>query len=106
MTELAHAGDAAAQAVLELVGRRLGAGVVNLVHIFNPEVVVLGGGAMAAGDYLLGPARAVVAERGLRPSRDVVRVVAASLGDDAGLVGAALAALEVAVGEETAGAWR
>ncbi len=50
MTELAHAGDAAAQAVLELVGRRLGAGVVNLV--LNPEVVVLGGGAMAAGDYL------------------------------------------------------
>jgi len=67
---------------------------------------VLGGGAMAAGDYLLGPARAVVAERGLRPSRDVVRVVAASLGDDAGMVGAALAALEVAVGEEAAGAWR
>jgi glucokinase len=106
VTELAHAGDAAAQSVLELVGRRLGAGVVNLVHIFNPEVVVLGGGAIAAGDYLLGPARAVVAERGLRPSRDVVRVVAASLGDDAGMVGAALAALEVAVGEESAGAWR
>ena len=106
VTELAHAGDAAAQSVLELVGRRLGVGVVNLVHIFNPEVVVLGGGAMAAGDYLLAPARAVLAERGLRPSRDVVRVVAATLGDDAGMVGAALAAAELAVGAPTAGAWR
>ena len=106
VTELAHAGDAAAQSVLELVGRRLGVGVVNLVHIFNPEVVVLGGGAMAAGDYLLAPARAVLSERGLRPSRDVVRVVAATLGDDAGMVGAALAAAELAVGAPTAGAWR
>ncbi len=104
VTELAHAGDAAAQSVLELVGRRLGVGVVNLVHIFNPEVVVLGGGAMAAGDYLLAPARAVLAERGLRPSRDTVRVVAATLGDDAGMVGAALAALDLAVGAR--GAWR
>ena len=106
VTELAHAGDATAQSVLELVGRRLGVGVVNLVHIFNPEVVVLGGGAMAAGDYLLGPARAVLAERGLRPSRDVVRVLAASLGDDAGMVGAGLAALELAVGERSGATWR
>ena len=104
VTELAHAGDAAAQSVLELVGRRLGVGVVNLVHIFNPEIVVLGGGAMAAGDYLLAPARAVVAERGLRPSRDLVRVVAATLGDDAGMVGAALAASELAV--DAQGGWR
>lgn len=106
VTELAHAGDAAAQSVLELVGRRLGVGVVNLVHVFNPEVVVLGGGAMAAGDYLLGPARAVLAERGLRPSRDGVRVVAAALGDAAGMIGAALAAHEVAAGEAVGAAWR
>ncbi len=106
VTELAGAGDAAAQGVLELVGRRLGAGIVSLVHIFNPEVVVLGGGAMAAGDFLLAPARAVLAERGLRPSRDGARVVAASLGDGAGMVGAAMAALEVAAGGERAVTWR
>ncbi len=106
VTELAHAGDAAAQSVLELVGRRLGAGVTNLVHIFNPEVVVLGGGALAAGDLLLVPARAVLSERGLRPSRDVVRVVAASLGDDAGMIGAALAALDLAADREAAPTWR
>lgn len=106
VTELAHAGDATAQSVLELVGRRLGVGVVNLVHIFNPAVIVLGGGAMAAGDYLLVPAHAVLAERGLRPSRDAVRVVAGDFGDGAGVIGAALAAREVAAGGEAAAAWR
>jgi glucokinase len=106
VTELARGGDAAAQSVLELVGRRLGAGVTNLVHIFNPEVVVLGGGGLDAGDLLLVPVRAVLSERGLRPSRDVVRVVAASLGDDAGMIGAALAALELADDREAAATWR
>jgi glucokinase len=106
VTELALEGDAAAQSVLERVGRRLGVGVLNVVHTFNPEVVVLGGGAMAAGELLLEPARAVVAERGLRPSRDEVRVVAALFGDVAGVVGAGLAALEVATEAESAAAWR
>lgn len=106
VTELAHVGDATSQGVLELVGRRLGVGIVNLVHAFDPEVIVLGGGAMAAGDYLLAPARAVLAERGLRPGRDAVRVVPASLGDGAGVAGAALAAREVAAGGEEGEAWR
>jgi glucokinase len=106
VTELALGGDAAAQSVLELVGERLGAGIVSLVHIFNPEVVVLGGGAMAAGELLLAPARAVVARHGLRPSRDEVRVVEAELGDEAGMLGAGLAALELAAGDAEGARWR
>jgi len=94
VTELAHDGDSAAREAIEQVGERLGAGLVNLVNVFNPEVVVIGGGAVAAGDLLLGPARAILAERGLRPNRDQVRVVPAHFGPEAGMLGAALLALE------------
>ena len=61
VTELAHDGDPAARDVIALIGRRLGVGIVTLVNIFNPEVVVIGGGAIAAGELLLAPAREVVA---------------------------------------------
>ena len=94
-TELARAGDPAALAVMELVGRRLGAGIAGLVNALNPEVVVIGGGAGAAGgELLLGPARAEVAARALSPNRETARVVAAELGPEAGMVGAALMALD------------
>jgi glucokinase len=89
VTELAHDGDAAAGDVIRLIGERLGVGITNLVNIFNPEVVVVGGGVMAAGEMLLTPARAAVAERALPPSRDYARIVAAQFGSEAGMVGAA-----------------
>jgi glucokinase len=65
-----------------------------VVNIFEPEVIVIGGGAAAAGDLLLDPAREVVAQRALRPGRDTVRIVPALLGEEAGVVGAGLFALE------------
>jgi glucokinase len=89
VTELAHDGDSVARSVLGLIGRRLGVGVANYVNIFNPEYVVLGGGVMGAGELILEPVRAEVASRSLRPSRDLVRVVAAAFGGEAGMVGAA-----------------
>jgi glucokinase len=94
VTELAHDGDAAATEALALIGQRLGVAITSLVNIFNPEVVVVGGGVIAAGELLLGPARAVVAERALPPSRDVVRIVAARFGVEAGMVGAAVLAFD------------
>jgi glucokinase len=94
VTELAHAGDEAAVSVLDAIGRRLGYGLVGVVNVFNPELVVLGGGALAAGELLLGPAREVVAERALPPIREGVRIVPAEFGDESGMLGAALLALE------------
>ncbi len=94
ITELAHDGDPAAREAVELIGSHLGVGIANLVNIFNPEVVVVGGGVIAAGDLLLGPARRVVAERALRPSRDLVRVERAQFGAESGMIGAATLALE------------
>jgi glucokinase len=93
VTALAVSGDDAACSVMGAVGRSLGAGIASVVNIFEPEVVVVGGGASAAGDLLLDPAREVVAERALRPSRERVRIVPAAFGEDAGMVGAALFAL-------------
>ncbi|HEX8066980.1 MAG TPA: ROK family protein [Thermoleophilaceae bacterium] len=94
VTELARGGDTTARGVLELVGRRLGAGLAGLVNAFQPEVVVIGGGAVAAGDLLLDPAREAVVERALPAARAGVRIVPAELGDEAGMVGAAILALE------------
>lgn len=92
--ELAHDGDPAALALVTEQGELLGAGLVSVVNIINPEVVVVGGGVMAAGELLLEPARRVVAERALAPSRDDVRIVATHFGDASGMVGAALIARE------------
>jgi glucokinase len=90
VTELAHDGDPGARACLTAAGEALGVGITNIVNIFNPEVVVIGGGVIAAGELLLGPARRVVAERALAPSRDVVRIVPARFGAESGMLGAAL----------------
>ena len=94
VTELAHDGDEAARGVLELVGERLGAGIAGIVNTFNPEVVVIGGGAVAGGELLLEPARRVAGQRALPPNRDQVKIVAAHFGEEAGMLGAALLALE------------
>lgn len=96
VTELAHDGDAAARAAIEALGHRLGIGMTSLVNALNPEVLVVGGGLVAAGELLLEPARAVVAERALVPARDQVRIVAARFGDESGMLGAASLAFEAA----------
>jgi glucokinase len=94
VTELAHDGDEVAREILAEVGRRLGAGIVGVVNALNPEVVVIGGGPVAAGELLLAPAREVVAERALPPARDAVEIVPAHFADESGMLGAALFALE------------
>jgi glucokinase len=94
LVELASAGPGDARDVLEHIGFHLGVGIADLVNVFNPEIVVVGGGFAEAGELLLGPARKVVAERSLVPSRDVVKIVPAELGPEAGLVGAALVAFD------------
>ncbi|HEX2435802.1 MAG TPA: ROK family protein [Solirubrobacterales bacterium] len=88
VTQAALAGDATATEVLALVGRRLGAAFSSLANIFEPEVIVVGGGMMAAEDLLLEPAREEVRSRAL-PPMNAAPVAAAELGHDAGMIGAA-----------------
>ena len=94
VTEIAHDGDAAAIEVLRLIGTRLGVALANCINIFNPEVIVVGGGVMAAGELLLEPARAEGQSRALPPSRDLVRIVGARFGAEAGMIGAAAFAID------------
>jgi glucokinase len=92
--DLAAAGPGDARELLEKVGFVLGTGIASLVNVFNPELVVIGGGFARAGDLLLEPARKVVAERALLPARELVRIVPALLGAEAGLIGAGLVGFE------------
>jgi glucokinase len=85
----AQQGDALANDVIKHVASYLGAGMVNLVNIFNPEVIIVGGGVATMGDLLLDPGRQVVKERAFPISAAAVRIVTTELGNDAGLVGAA-----------------
>lgn len=81
-------GDEAAIEVANLTGRYLGTALVTLANIFEPEVIVLGGGVIALGEHLLEPARKEVRERALPPMSETP-VVAAKLGPAAGMIGAA-----------------
>ena len=94
LVRLANEGDPQAIEILTGIGRRLGSAFGSLVNIFNPELIVVGGGFAAAGDWLFDPAREVMLREALPPGRDFVRVVRAQLGTAAGLVGAALVGFE------------
>jgi glucokinase len=90
VSEAALAGDPAATAAFAEIGRWLGTGLADLVQILDPQVLVIGGGVVEAGELLLGPTRAAFAEalaqRGRLPVADVR---AAQMGNLAGVVGAA-----------------
>jgi glucokinase len=93
VTESAIDGDEVARGVLELVGMRLGVGLSSLANIFNPDLIVIGGGVIVAGDLLLEPARRELRERALPPMNETP-VLEATMGNDAGMIGAAEMALE------------
>jgi glucokinase len=90
----ARDGHERAAGALAEMGRKLGAGVASLVNVFDPEVIVIGGGFGDALDLLLEPAQETMRRDALPPGRDRVRVVAAELGEEAGMVGAGLIAFE------------
>ncbi|HKS42797.1 MAG TPA: ROK family protein [Blastocatellia bacterium] len=84
--------DELALSVLKETGRILGAAIASVVNLLNVEVVVLGGGVMAAGDLILDPIREGTHQGTVRPCFECCRVVVAELGQDAGIIGAALLA--------------
>jgi glucokinase len=84
----AQKGDALALAIISKAATYLGIGLVNLVNIFNPEMIIIGGGMSRMGDMLLEPARQVVAERAFQLPAQRVRIVPSQLGDNAAVLGA------------------
>lgn len=94
LVRLAREGEQRAVEILAGIGRRLGAGIGSLVNIFNPELVVIGGGFAAAGDFVLDPAREIVRREALAGAGNHVSIVRAELGTAAGLIGAGLVAFD------------
>jgi glucokinase len=100
--ERARAGDAAAIAGLERVGRYLGIGIANLITLLCPDRVVIGGGIAAAGDLLLAPARDEIRRRVTMTSLAETEIVLATLGIWAGAIGAAVHGAEWAADQASA----
>ena len=90
----ARNGDSLARSVIAETGAYLGVGLVNVVNIFNPEMIIIGGSVARLGDRLLDPARQVVKETAFRLAARTVRIVPARLGEEAGVRGAAVFTLE------------
>jgi glucokinase len=93
VSDAALGGDEPARGAVELIGRRIGIAAAGYANVFDPDVIVLGGGVMALGELLLEPAREELRSRALTPM-DQTPIVPAQLGPEAGLVGAATMAIE------------
>ena len=95
LVQRARSGDTAACARLAEIGRFLGAAIGSLANLFDPELVVVGGGfGDAAGELVLDPAQEAARREALAPADETLRVVPAELGAVAGLVGAGLVGFE------------
>lgn len=84
----AEAGIPVARAIISNAAVAIGIGLVNIIHIFNPEMIILGGGLTQMGPMLMEPMLRIVQERAMKVPREAVRIVQAQLGANAGLVGA------------------
>ena len=89
----ARAGDETALAVVDRYTSYLSEGIADLINIFQPDILCVGGGISKEGDFLLDPVREKVAKlRYTKHSKQQTKIVAATLGNDAGIIGAALLA--------------
>jgi glucokinase len=96
----AREGDADAAAALTRIGEYLGAAIGSLANIFDPDLVIVGGGfGAAAGELVLEPARASARCEAIQPADERLQIVEAELGEEAGLIGAALVGFEALDGE-------
>jgi predicted NBD/HSP70 family sugar kinase len=94
VVQAAEMNDPVALAALQAVGEQLGVGVSNLVNIFNPEMIVLGGALNMASRYLLPVVAESLSYNSLRPASEIVHVFASAHGQDACVMGAAALVLD------------
>lgn len=88
--KMAKQGNRKAIKTWGITGQYLGIGLANMVNIFNPDIIVIGGGISGVGEFLLGPARKEMKKNFLSLLTKNSKVVKARLGEDAGAIGAAL----------------
>ena len=88
--DAARAGDEAAKAVFGGYVQALAVGIINIINMLDPEVIVLGGGVSAAGEFLLDAVREAVKPMVFFKTMPYARIELAQLGNDAGIIGAAM----------------
>jgi glucokinase len=88
ISEAAHQGDETAKKLIADTAFYLGVGVTNILHLYNPEIVVIGGGVSQIGEMIFEPLRQVVKERAMPAFWEDVPIVPTHLGGDIGLYGA------------------
>ncbi|HUJ16409.1 MAG TPA: ROK family protein [Nitrospirota bacterium] len=91
----ARDGDSVARSVMKDMGRMLGIGIASLINIFNPQMIVIGGGVKDAWELFIGSTREEVMRRAFQVPAERTEIVPSMLGDDAGIVGAAATALHL-----------
>jgi len=97
IAEAARRGDLHAQEILRRAGNFIGIALAGLINLFNPGIVIIGGGVSQAGDILTAPIREAVRERALRASEQSVRITTGMLGRRSLLIGAIVQAINVAI---------
>ncbi len=88
VAQAAEAGIPLAREIILQAATALGVGLINALHIFNPEMIILGGGVTQMGAIFMEPALQVVQERAMKADLEGVRIVPAQLGANSGLIGA------------------
>jgi len=97
VAEAARRGDLHSQEILRRAGTFIGIAIAGLINLFNPSIVIIGGGVAQAGDLLTAAIRQAVRERAMRASEQSVRITTAMLGRRSLLIGATVQAINVAI---------
>lgn len=97
VAEAARRGDLHSQEILRRAGTFIGIAIAGLINLFNPSIVIIGGGVAQAGDLLTAPIRQAVRERAMRASEQSVRITTGMLGRRSLLIGATVQAINVAI---------
>ena len=90
----ANQGDKLGRSIMEETGEYLGTGVANIINLFNPELVIIGGGVAQAGDLIFKPLKKAVQKRAFSVSAEVAKIIPVSLGKDCTVIGAAALVLK------------
>ena len=97
VAEAARRGDLPAQEILKRAGTSIGIALAGLINLFNPSVIIIGGGVAQVGDLLTNTIRQAVRERAMRASEQSVRITTGMLGRRSLLIGATVQAINIAI---------
>jgi len=94
VAKAANQGDKLGRSIMEETGEYLGTGVANIINLFNPELVIMGGGVARAGDLIFEPLKKAVQKRAFSVSAEAAKIIPVSLGKDCSVIGAAALVLK------------